>query len=587
MRAGGLAAALLAAGALLAGAPLRDAATEALLLALPRPAPAEGPVVVAVAVTESDLAAFGPWPWERARFAAIVERLGAAGVAALALDIGFPDAAPGDARLGAALAAAPAVVGRLAGEAPPGPGFGVAELGRPVLAGLPTLPGVEPAAVAGGAPALAALPGAPVRAVPMLVRVGAEGALPGLALGAVAKAVGATTLVVQGGPPARIQLGGFALPLPEDGLLRLHPGPLPPPVLTVAEAMAEGPLLAALRGRIVLLGATAPEAAPLRPSVLGPFTPSLLLQAEAVAQLAEGWVPLPPPGGRWAEAAAALALGLLAALAVRRRVALGLGLAAGLALLWPLAAAAALALEPVLLDPALPALGALTGGAAEALAAAFRLARERRALLARFAHRLPRGTLDRLLALPAAERLRPERIEVAVIMTDLAGFSALTTRSEPAVLVGLLNDYLAVIERAVTAEGGTLERLTGDGVLAVFGAPLPQPDHRARALAAARALDAACEAFRRRPEAAALGWGETRLGITAGEVMAGEVGGSRLTWTVYGDVVNLAARLQELGKTVGRRALVAGIEDPSLPPPLGEYELRGRPGAVPVRPLDA
>jgi hypothetical protein len=52
-------------------------------------------------------------------------------------------------------------------------------------------------------------------------------------------------------------------------------------------------------------------------------------------------------------------------------------------------------------------------------------------------------------------------------------------------------------------------------------------------------------------------------------------------------VVNLSARLQELGKSVGRRALVAGIEDPSLPPPLGEFQLRGRPGAVLVRPLDA
>src|SRR3712207_9527954 len=65
------------------------------------------------------------------------------------------------------------------------------------------------------------------------------------------------------------------------------------------------------------------------------------------------------------------------------------------------------------------------------------------------------------------------------------------------------------------------------GALAVFGAPVPQPDHAARALAAARAIDRFAEEFRRRPDAVALGWGATRIGVAAGEGMAGGGGGPR------------------------------------------------------------
>jgi adenylate cyclase len=380
-----------------------------------------------------------------------------------------------------------------------------------------------------------------------------------------------------------LQLGGYGLPLPRDGLLRLHPSRAVPMVLSAVAVLAGE--TEAVRGRIVLLGATAPEVASLRPSVLGDFTPSLLIQAAAAAQLAAGWVPQRVPGGPLMEAGLALLLGLLAARAVAWRPGPGFALAAFLLLLPVGAAAAALRYGPLLLDPALPAGGALLGGVAEAAAAAWRSARERERLLYRFSHRLPAGLLDSLLALPPAERLRPERRQVTVVITDLAGFSSMVRRSDPATVVAVLNIYLAGIEALVTEVGGTLERLIGDGTLVVFGAPVPQSDHAVRALAAARAIDRFAEAFRYRPEAEVLGWGVTRIGVAAGEVMVGEVGGSRLTWTVCGDAANTAARLQELARELGVRALVTGIEDPSLPPPLGRFALRGLPGESTVYPL--
>lgn len=598
VRAGAFAAALLAGAGLLwpgVAEEARHAAADLLGSVVPRPARDASPVL-AVGVTEADLAAYGPWPWPRDRLARLIERLAEADAAAVALDIALPEPAPGDAELRAALAAAPAVLGMLAGQGALPAGFGIALFGAPGLSDLLAIPGAEAPAPAGAPVVLSVLPGRTVRGVPMLARVGpaetrgggtgdtAAGLVPGLAVGALARAIGTETLLVRAGPPRLLQLGDAALPLPPGGMLRLHPARRGVPLLPAA-AVLEGDPALRVRGRIVVVGVTAAEAASLRPSVLGPFTPSLMVQAEAVAQLAAGWVPLRPPGGARAEALATLLLGLLAAVAVRRWPGRGLGLALLLAVLWVAGVAAALRFGPVLVDAALPVAGVLLAAAAEAAANARRLARERERLLSRFVHRLPTGVAERLLARPEAERLRPERCRVAVVMTDLAGFSAMVRGADPAAVVALLNAYLAGLEAVVIGAGGTLERLIGDSVLAVFGAPLPQPDHAARALAAARAIDRFAEAFRRRPEARALGWGETRIGVAAGEVLAGEIGGSRLTWVVCGDAANTAARLQDLAKSLGRRALVAGLEDVSLAPALGSFALRGLPGTVAVHPL--
>src|SRR4051812_4936721 len=136
MRTGALAAALFAATALLlapqAREAVREAATDRLMQVVPRPEMAPSPVVT-VAVGEADLAALGPWPWPRGRFATLIARLTEAGAAAIALDIAFVEPAAEDAALAGALADAPAVLGLLAGGAPPPKGVGLGLLGAPHL----------------------------------------------------------------------------------------------------------------------------------------------------------------------------------------------------------------------------------------------------------------------------------------------------------------------------------------------------------------------------------------------------------------------------------------------------------------------
>lgn len=192
MRAGAAAGLALAAGMLLLpglAGEARDSALDALMRLLPRPV-AGPPPVLAVAAGEEDLARLGPWPWPRARWAALVARLAEAGAAAIALDIAFVEPAEGDAALSAALAAAPAVVGLVAGAGRAPPGFGMALLGSPALGDLPALPGTAPLAPGGAPGAALALPGARIRGVPLLLRLDPAPVLP-LREGAAAPVAGA------------------------------------------------------------------------------------------------------------------------------------------------------------------------------------------------------------------------------------------------------------------------------------------------------------------------------------------------------------------------------------------------------------
>lgn len=135
-------------------------------------------------------------------------------------------------------------------------------------------------------------------------------------------------------------------------------------------------------------------------------------------------------------------------------------------------------------------------------------------------------------------------VHATAMFADLRGFTALTEHQPPAAVVELLNDYYAIVERVCGDEGGVITQFLGDGVVVVFGGPLvPVPDHARRAVRAAIALQ---RALARQPRVEG---GPERLeagiGICTGDMIAGNLGSaSRVTYTVVGDAVNQAARLQ-------------------------------------------
>jgi len=213
--------------------------------------------------------------------------------------------------------------------------------------------------------------------------------------------------------------------------------------------------------------------------------------------------------------------------------------------------------------------------------------RQRRFIEQAFGRYLSRDLVRQLMNDPTRLRLGGERRELTILVTDIAGFTSLAERLAPETVSVLLNTYFEGVCRAVLEHGGMVNEFLGDSVLAFFGAPLAQDDHCARALAAARAIDAFAERFRRERIAEGIAFGATRIGVHGGVAMVGNFGShERFKYVALGDTVNTASRLEGLNKHFGTRLLTSGPtlagSAPETVRPLGAVVLKGRHEALPV-----
>jgi class 3 adenylate cyclase len=146
-------------------------------------------------------------------------------------------------------------------------------------------------------------------------------------------------------------------------------------------------------------------------------------------------------------------------------------------------------------------------------------------------------------------RLGGETRRVAVLFSDVRGFSSLSERMDPQGVVALLNEYLTEMAEAVRPYQGYINNFIGDAIVVVFGAPLDQPGIEVRAARAAVAMQARLAQLNARRVARGDFPIVTGIGISAGDVVAGQIGSpERLLYTVIGDTVNVAARLEALTK---------------------------------------
>ena len=184
---------------------------------------------------------------------------------------------------------------------------------------------------------------------------------------------------------------------------------------------------------------------------------------------------------------------------------------------------------------------------------------------------VPSQVADRLASAP----LEPEEVEASILFSDIRGFTTLSERLPPRELASLLAAHLAAMAEVVLAHGGTIDKFAGDAVMAVFGAPDPIPDHAERALRCALAMQA-------RQYELNEGAGtplEMGIGVNTGVVVAGTVGGAgRLEYTVVGDAVNVAQRLES---AAGPGEVVASSETVSAAPSfpaeaIGAQQVKGR-----------
>ena len=365
--------------------------------------------------------------------------------------------------------------------------------------------------------------------------------------------------------------------------------------LSFIDVLRDAGLRARLRDKVVVVGYTDPLLQDVHPAPAagGKPLPGPVIQATAVATVLGGF-PL-RPAAAWLDVlliAVLAAVGPLASVRLRPVPMLAVA-AAALAVFvvvaaWAFRSGTALSVSYAIL--------ALVLGAGASFALEFGAeARERRKIRRAFARFVP----ERVVQQSVERRESDEREGIAelvatVMFADLRGFTAFSERRPATEVVEVLNRYLSEMSDAIIDHGGTVVDYMGDGVMAVFGAPVPADDHADRALAAARAmLDERLPslnewlAARGIDERFAMG-----IGINSGPVISTNVGSRRrVAYSAIGDTTNTAARLEAMTKGAEHHVFVADSTRRLLaevPPDLrfvGDLEVRGRDERVRVHTL--
>jgi adenylate cyclase len=203
-----------------------------------------------------------------------------------------------------------------------------------------------------------------------------------------------------------------------------------------------------------------------------------------------------------------------------------------------------------------------------------------------FSRFVPAGVVDEVLASTDGNlRLSGVERDCTVLFSDLRGFTSFSETQPAAKVIEVVNHYLDGMTEAILDAGGTLIAYMGDGIMALFGAPLEQDDHADRAVAAAREMiGPRLEQFNR--WLAEEGFGHSfamGVGLNSGPVMAGNVGSEqRVEYTAIGDTTNTASRLEGMTKGSGHMLFIAESTRTRLRRPpsglmqVGEFEVRGR-----------
>ncbi len=500
--------------------------------ALEGPGPAH-PSIVIVDLGDSAVKELGMGRSGRGQFARLIEALGKAGVAAVAVDVVFDGT--GNPTEDAALAEAVAAAGNVYLPVIATPSGGLAS----------SYP--ELAAAAAGLGHINAEPDGDgvYRRMPIFVRR-ADRLVPSLALrtagAALGKDAGADELARELGIPADRQ-GRLIIDYrgPWGAVFPHYPfqsvvASLDDPDL--AEALADE-----LEGAVVVVADVTTASSDYGPSPLEGVYPLAGIHASVInSMLLSGFLRDPSP-----VATAALTLALALGLWLCSRLPGPRAMTAACVAAW--AALAALELGLFFRGGVMPALAAPTAGTILFLvaAAAYRLSLAERARLlwrARVERYFAPSVMDKILSDPG-RLASAERKRITVLFSDIAGFTAWSSARDPAMVHAALNDYFEAMTAIVFEHGGTVDKFIGDGLMAFFGDPLDQGDHELRAVRAAMDMQLALRARRASAQGSESSGFHIRVGINTGEAIVGDLGSRRImAYTAIGATVNLASRLE-------------------------------------------
>jgi adenylate cyclase len=328
------------------------------------------------------------------------------------------------------------------------------------------------------------------------------------------------------------------------------------------------------RRKIVLVGATAAGLLDLRATPMGAVLPGYVIHATALDNVLQG-----DPISRVTTRTRAITVLTLAvacgALAALRSARLGFSAVAGIAIVYVGLAVWLFGTRGVWIDLVGPSLGIVFAWGGATGYSYFTEGRERRFLRDAFSRYLAPDVVATLVNQPGRLALGGEKRELTVMFADVAGFTTLSEGRDPTEVVTLMNEVFEQLTGVIQAEGGTVDKFIGDAVMAFWNAPVAQSDHPARAMRAGRELLLAVARVNASWASRGLPKLGMRVGIATGPAVVGNVGSkTKFNYTVMGDTVNLASRLEGAAKQYGATSMVA------------DATVAVAAGAVPTRELD-
>ena len=552
--------------------------------------------IVILAIDDKSIERVGRWPWDRAELARIVDLLRERGAKVVLMDIIFAESAPGDAQLGEAIRKAGNILLPIAftfkGGLPPVEDENLSKWSFPMIRNMGDFKIFPPIAASGvllpldtlseGAAGLGHISMIPdddgvLRWEIMAVEYDKE-LYPSIDLQAARLFYGLPqeALVVDAGKG--VHMGDLFIPtdLWQRTLINYYGPAHTFPQVPVADLLDGKVGPSALKGKIVLVGATATGIYDVRVTPTSPLMPGIEKHANVIASI------LQKKFHERTKKAMSLLILLASGIAfsfcmLKARAALGALLACLFLSAMFLGGYWLFFSKGLWIDLSFSGINLLS---IYFVVTAVRFSMEERyarRIRGMFSSYVTKRVVDELVKNPELAKLGGSRREITVLFSDVKSFTAFSERHSPEEVVSILNEYLGEMAQVIFFHEGTLDKFIGDAILAFWGAPLAQEDHAERAALCAIEMVERLQKLQAKWRAEGKEPFDAGIGINTGEVLVGNIGaeGKKMDYTVIGDHVNLASRVEGLTRKYGTHILVTENTLDKLRPAIDAGRLNG------------
>ena len=358
-----------------------------------------------------------------------------------------------------------------------------------------------------------------------------------------------------------VMLGDLRIPTDEIGRLLInYLGPAKTfPHYSISDIIAGRLSPELIKGKIVIVGATATGIYDLRVTPFSPVYPGVELHATVVENILQGNFLEQSAWTTFIDICGIIVFGMIIGIAIPRLKALQ-GILLVMVLLGGFVAGNTLifAKYNTWLNMVYPVLTMMTIYLVITVYRYFTEEREKKKIRGAFQYYLTASVINELLKDPTKLKLGGDKKDLTVMFSDIRGFTTISEKLTPEELVHLLNEYLTAMTDIVFKYEGLLDKYIGDAIMAVFGAPVDQPDHALRSCRTALEMMATLKGLQQKWAAEGRPFVDIGVGINSGDMVVGNMGSNmRFDYTVMGDNVNLSSRLEGINKEYGTHIVIS------------------------------